>query len=100
MLPVVKGSRATRNQIVVYTLLLTAAAAAPYTLNLAGPVYGIAALIGSVGFIVFTLLLWRASQDAERTAALRVFAYSIAYLFALFTALAAEKLIGFAPAAA
>ncbi len=97
MLPVVKGSRATRNQIVFYTLLLAASAAAPYALDLAGPVYGVTALIGSAGFLAFALLLWRAPQDAERTAALRVFAYSIAYLFALFTALATEKLIGFAP---
>lgn len=100
MLPVVKGSRVTRNQIVVYTLLLAASAAAPYALEFAGPVYGITALIGNAGFIAFALLLWRAPAEQERAAALRVFAYSIPYLFAIFTALAAEKLIGFAPAIA
>ena len=97
MLPVVKGSRATRNQIVFYTLLLTASAVAPYALNLAGPVYGATAALGSAGFIALTVLLWFAPAERERSSALRVFAYSIFYLFALFTALAAESLIGLAP---
>jgi protoheme IX farnesyltransferase len=99
MLPVVKGSRATRNQIVFYTLLLTAAAVAPYALNLAGPVYGVVAALGSAGFIALTIMLWLAPAEPERTASLRVFAYSIFYLFALFTALATESLIGLAPGA-
>jgi heme o synthase len=99
MLPVVKGSRATRNQIVFYTLLLTAAAVAPYALNLAGPVYGVVAALGSAGFIALTIMLWLAPAERERTASLRVFAYSIFYLFALFTALATESLIGLAPGA-
>jgi protoheme IX farnesyltransferase len=100
MLPVVKGSRATRNQIVFYTLLLTASAVAPYALNLAGPVYGVTAAVGSAGFLALTLLLWFAPAERERVAALRVFAYSIFYLFALFTALATEALIGLAPGTA
>jgi protoheme IX farnesyltransferase len=98
MLPVVKGSRATRNQIVGYTFLLAVSAVAPYAMNLAGIVYGVTAAAGSLGFIALAIALWFAPQERERTAALRVFAFSIFYLFALFTALAAEKLLGFAPA--
>jgi heme o synthase len=97
MLPVVKGSRATRNQIVAYTILLAASAVAPYALGFTGLVYGITAALGSVAFFALTIVLWFASAEQERTAALRVFAFSIFYLFALFTALAAEKLIGLAP---
>ena len=100
MLPVVKGARATRNQIVVYTVLLTASALAPYALNFAGLVYGVTAAAGSAGFIALAVALWFASAARERVAALRVFAYSIFYLFALFTALAAEALIGLAPGTA
>src|SRR5690606_13045638 len=84
MLPVVKGSRATRNQIVLYTILLSAASVAPYALNLAGPVYGATAALGSAAFLVLAVVLWRAPAERERAAALRVFAYSIFYLFALF----------------
>jgi len=97
MLPVVKGSRATRNQIVAYTFLLTASAVTPYALNLTGLVYGAVAAVGSAGFIALSIALWFAPAERERAAALRVFAYSIFYLFAVFTALAAEKLIGLAP---
>jgi protoheme IX farnesyltransferase len=98
MLPVVKGSRATRNQIVAYTFLLTASAVAPYALGFAGIVFGATAAVGSAGFVALSIALWFAPADRERVAALRVFAYSIFYLFALFTAIAAEKLIGMAPA--
>lgn len=99
MLPVVKGSRATRNQILVYTLLLVAATGAPFALGLLGPVYGATALAGGLGFLGFALVLWRAPKEVERSAAMRLFAYSILYLFAVFTALAAERLIGLAPGA-
>jgi heme o synthase len=98
MLPVVKGSRATRNQILFYSFLLAASAVAPYALNFAGPVYGATAAVGSAGFIAFAAALWFAPAERERTAAMRLFAYSIFYLFAVFTALAAERLIGMAPA--
>ena len=97
MLPVVKGSRVTRNQIVIYTLLLAASAVAPYALGLTGIVYGTVASLGSLAFIALSLVLWSVPAERERTTALRLFAYSIFYLFALFTALAVEKLIGFAP---
>jgi heme o synthase len=97
MLPVVKGSRVTRNHILAYTFPLAAAAVAPTLLNLTGPVYGAVAAVGSVAFIALAFVLWRAPVEQERTAALRVFAFSIFYLFAVFTALAVEKLIGFAP---
>jgi len=97
MLPVVKGARATRNQIVLYTIPLAAVAVAPYALNLAGVVYGATAAVGSAAFVALAAVLWFAPAERERKAALRVFAYSIFYLFALFTALAAERLIGLAP---
>jgi protoheme IX farnesyltransferase len=97
MLPVVKGSRSTRNHILAYTFPLAAAAVAPSLLGLAGPLYAVVAGLGSVTFIALAAFLWRASAEGERAAALRVFAFSIFYLFAIFTALALEALIGLAP---
>lgn len=97
MLPVVKGSRVTRNQIVAYTVLLGASAVAPFALGLVGNVFGAVAIVGSIAFLGFSLALWVAKPERERVIALRLFAYSIFYLFALFTALAVEKLIGLAP---
>src|SRR3954465_8594710 len=40
MLPVVAGAKATRLQILLYTLPMAAAAIAPWPLHLAGPLYG------------------------------------------------------------
>jgi protoheme IX farnesyltransferase len=97
MLPVVSGSRVTRNQILFYTFLMAASAVAPYLLGWFGPVYGATAIVLSVVFIGFSFALWRASPERERTVALRLFAFSIFYLFALFTALAVERLTGFSP---
>jgi len=99
MLPVVKGARATRNQILLYSLIVVPVAVAPYALNLAGPIYGAVSAVAGAGFVCLAVALWRSSKEAERVSALRLFAYSIFYLFAIFTALAVERLLGFAPGA-
>jgi protoheme IX farnesyltransferase len=99
MLPVVKGARSTRNQILAYALIVAPLAFAPYWLGLTGPIFGAVAAVTGVGFVALAAMLWRSSQQAERTNAMRLFAYSIFYLFAIFTALAVERLLGFAPGA-
>ena len=99
MYPVVHGSRATRNQILGYSIIMTASAIAPWALGFFGPVYGTTAAVFSVGFVALAAVLWRASAANERRDALRLFAYSILYLFALFTAVAAERLVGLSPIA-
>lgn len=100
MLPVVQGSRATRNQIVFYTLIMSVAAVAPYFLGYFGPVYAVIAGVLSVAFIAMSVMLWRAPEASERKPALALFAFSIFYLFALFTALAVERMVGLSPIAA
>jgi protoheme IX farnesyltransferase len=97
MLPVVRGSRATRHQILIYSILLAASAVSPFAFGFTGPIYGSVASTLSVAFIGLAVALWRSPADRERKAALSLFAFSILYLFALFTALAVEPLIGSAP---
>ncbi|MEQ1754922.1 MAG: heme o synthase [Micropepsaceae bacterium] len=99
MLPVVKGSRVTRNQILFYSVVMAASAVLPYALGYFGPVYGSVAALLSVAFVGFAVVLWRADASGERKHALQMFAFSIFYLFALFTALAVERLIGMSPLA-
>jgi protoheme IX farnesyltransferase len=76
---------------------MSASAVAPWALGYFGPVYGVTATLLSLVFIGFAAMLWQAKPEQERTLALRVFAFSIFYLFAIFTALAAESLMGFRP---
>lgn len=87
MLPVVAGDRTTRNQILGYSLLLAPLTVAPSYMGFAGPAYGwTAAILGAV-FVSCALWVWWSGKER---AAKSLFAYSIAYLFLLFSALLLE----------
>ena len=91
MLPVVAGERETRRQILIYSLLLVPLTLAPWALNLAGPLYGIAtAGLGAI----FLVLAWRIWRSDDVRPAKHMFAYSILYLFLLFSLLLAERGLG------
>ena len=99
MLPVVAGARETRRQIFGYTLALSGIAVLPWVLGYTGAVYGISAGFLSLGFIRFAWTVLRDRQDAggnsltdDRPAKL-TFRYSLAYLAAIFVAIAADKLV-------
>jgi protoheme IX farnesyltransferase len=99
MLPVVAGARATRWQIMAYTLLLLPTALAPWAIGMAGPIYAAAALLLGLNFVRHAIALLREPQDeagvstVKDRAAKRAFGFSIVYLFALFGALAVEHLV-------
>ena len=93
MLPVVAGARATRIQILLYSLPMAAAAVAPWPLGLAGPLYGAAAALLGGAFLILALRVFfsRATEPAAMKAEKRLFAFSILYLFAIFGALVADR---------
>jgi len=100
MLPVVAGAKETRRQIVIYTLLLLPLSLAPWLAGFSGAIYGLAALVLGAGFL---LSVWRVATDRQDTAGISLsndaparlaFKYSILYLFALFAALAVDRLAG------
>jgi protoheme IX farnesyltransferase len=95
MLPVVAGFESTRRQIFLYSLPMAAAAVAPWPLGLAGPVYGLSAAVLSFVFLVLAgrVLASRATEPAQMDAEKHLFAYSVFYLFALFTVLVADQWI-------
>jgi protoheme IX farnesyltransferase len=95
MLPVVAGVPATRVQILLYALPMAAAAVAPWPLGLAGPLYGAAAAALSLVFLVLSLRVFlnRATEPAAMNPEKRLFAFSILYLFGLFGALVADKVL-------
>jgi protoheme IX farnesyltransferase len=100
MLPVVAGARATRRQIVLYTLLLAAASLLPWAVGFSGPVYGLSALALGIGFLASVWRVLRDRQDETGVSltndapAKAAFKYSILYLFVLFGALAVDRLVG------
>ncbi len=86
MLPVIAGRAATTRQILIYSALLAPISVLPWLLGFAGPIYGATAVVCGGIFVVLALQLDRSSK-ADRKAAHRLFAFSIAYLFLLFAAL-------------
>jgi len=82
MLPVVVGNRPTAWQMWGYALtLLPVSLLLVYPLGVMGPVYGVAALALSVGFIYET---WRFTRDPDdRQQARNLFKYSIYYILFL-----------------
>jgi protoheme IX farnesyltransferase len=95
MLPVVAGLRNTRRQIFLYSLPMAAAAVAPWALGLTGAIYGVSAAILSFVFLVLALRVFaNGATDAKQMEPEKhLFAYSVFYLFALFTALVADRWI-------
>jgi protoheme IX farnesyltransferase len=107
MMPVVKGARSTRLQILIYSLILVPLCQAPWFTGLGGLFY---LAVSSLGGAVFLLLAWRLfrsragdlveGQDGlydvkpDAKAARNLFAFSILYLFAMFAALLAEHSLG------
>ncbi len=90
MLPVVAGSDETKRQIVLYALLLVPVSLVPVGLGIAGLAYGAVAAAMSA---VFLVLAWRLRRADGHAGAPRLFGFSILYLFVLFAAMIAERLI-------
>ena len=94
MLPVVAGERATRRQILGYSVLLLPLTLVPWWIGGTGVIYGVAAAVLSAGFLALAMrvgLRTRAGDDDRMKPEKQLFAYSILYLFALFAALVADR---------
>lgn len=99
MLPVVAGARSTRRHIFAYTLLLGLVAVLPWAMGLTGPVYGLSALVMSLGFLACA---WRVLTDRTDDAGIsqtndaparRAFRFSLLYLAVLFAAMGIDRLV-------
>jgi protoheme IX farnesyltransferase len=87
MLPVVRGERETRRQILLYTILLYAVSQLPFCAGAFGMTYLVASVLLGAAFILGAV---RLSRSPERRNALRLYLFSLAYLAALFAAMVAD----------
>jgi len=113
MMPVARGAKSTRLQILLYTLVFVPVAIAPAFTGLGGPIYLVVSIVGGVAFLGLALRLYRSRAGdqpdkaeavgreaalydvrAEAKPARNLFAFSILYLMALFSALLVEHLPG------
>ncbi|MFN3668918.1 MAG: heme o synthase [Brevundimonas sp.] len=110
MMPVARGARSTRIQILIYSLVFVPVAIAPGLVGLGGLLYLAVSIVGGLGFLFLAVRLWRSragdqpdkAEAVGREAALydvrveakparNLFAFSILYLMALFAALLVES---------
>jgi len=90
MLPVVAGPKETRKQILIYALILAPTGLVPYALSMASLFYlEVAAVMGAI-FVWLSFSLYKKPSDK---AAWKLFKFSIFYLFILFAALIADRLM-------
>ncbi|WP_292228511.1 UbiA family prenyltransferase, partial [Brevundimonas sp.] len=113
MMPVARGAKSTRLQILIYTLIFVPVAIAPAVAGMGGLIYGVVSGVGGLAFLGLAVRLFRSRAGDEpdkaeavgREAALYdvraqakpardLFAFSILYLMALFSALLVEALSG------
>ena len=92
MLPVVAGARETKRQMLIYTLLLLPIALAPTLLGIAGWIYGGAAILLGLLFVLAAVRVW---YDETERSAWAMFGFSILYLFALFALLIVDATGGY-----
>jgi protoheme IX farnesyltransferase len=87
MLPVVRGEQHTRQQILMYALLLYAVTQLPACVGAFGAIYEAASIVLGLMFVAGAVLLYR---RADRQTALRLYLFSLAYLALLFLAMVAD----------
>jgi len=91
MLPVVSGSRETRRQILLYTLVLWPVTVGPWLLGIAGDLYAAGALLLNA---VFTGTAIQVCRDDSDRSARQMFAFSLLYLFLIFSLLLVDRADG------
>jgi len=95
MMPNARGPARTRLEILVYSLLLAPLGVAPWLTGMAGGVYGAASLVLGAILLALAVRVYRNRDglDANKDA-MRLFWFTILYLFTLFAAIVVERGFG------
>ncbi len=92
MMPNVHGADRTRLEILVYSALLAPLGVAPWLLGFASTVYGAVSIVAGAYLVWLAIDVYRKREgDAARRASLKLFLFSISYLFLLFLIIVGER---------
>ncbi len=92
MLPVTSGIKTTKNNILIYSILLFPVALAPYFLGYLGLIYLFFSFSLSLYYILICFKLFKSKDDkSEKIISKQIFAFSILYLFAIFIIILIDK---------
>ncbi len=92
MLPNVAGARATKWQMLAYTLVLLPVSMVPWLMGASSWIYGMTAGGLSLIFIAMAILVLQAPDD-DHSASKTMFRFSLVYLAGIFAALMGDKLL-------
>ena len=87
MMPVVKGVRRTKIEMVIYSVLVAIAGVVPTMIGMASIYYGITAALLGAAFVAYSLIVLRTTDPVWPK---RMFAFSLLYLTLLFAFLLVE----------
>jgi len=94
MLPITSGVRTTKLNIFIYALILFPIAILPFFLNYYGLIYLILAAVLSGYYVFISYKLFKEKNSIlEKKLAIKLFGYSILYLFMIFTSILIDRVI-------
>ena len=94
MLPITSGIKTTKLNILIYALILLPVAISPFIFDFSGKIYLVSATLLSSYYIFISYKLFKEkNKTREKKLATKLFAYSILYLFMLFTFILLDKFI-------
>ena len=94
MLPIISGTKTTKINILVYSLIMSPAVLAPYFFNFAGSIYLIISSIMTTYYIYLCFKLYSSKiAKASNKIARKIFIYSIFYLFFIFLILLIDNIL-------
>ena len=93
MLPVIKGQRKTKQQILIYSLLLFLVSLSPYYLGFSGKTYLYPAIILGVYFVYLAYKIFISNDKNKTIYAPKLFKFSILYLYLVFLILVIDKYV-------
>ncbi len=94
MLPNVKGADRTRLEILIYSLVLAPLGVAPFLLGFASVFYGYLSAVLGIAFVALAVWVYRIRSGGRADkCAMRLFGFSILYLFLLFAELLGERVV-------
>jgi protoheme IX farnesyltransferase len=95
MMPNVKGPDRTRLEILLYTLILAPLGVLPWIMGAAGAIYGAASVALALPLIGLAWRVFKVREGLEANKiAMRLFGFTILYLFALFGIIVFERSFG------
>ena len=93
MLPVIKGQRKTKQQILIYSLLLFLVSLSPYYFGFSGIIYLFFSLTLGVYFVYLAYKIFKSDDKNKTIYAPKLFKFSILYLYLIFLILVIDKYV-------